>query len=63
MKKALRQKKLTLYYFSDAPPGVKKEGKNKDMSGDCTGLSGDLDDCEITEEERKEGINIINLCL
>ena len=29
--------------------------------GDCTGLSGDLDECEITEEDRRIFIDITNL--
>ena len=29
--------------------------------GDCTGITGDLDECEITEEDRKKGINIKDL--
>jgi hypothetical protein len=29
--------------------------------GDCTELKGDLDLCEITDEDRKAGINIKDL--
>jgi len=31
------------------------------LSGDISGLSGDFDDCEITEEERKNGVKINDL--
>jgi hypothetical protein len=31
------------------------------LSGDCTGLYGDIDSCDISEEERKKGINILDL--
>ena len=31
------------------------------LSGDCTGVEGNLDACEITDEERKNGININDL--
>jgi len=33
------------------------------IRGNCSGFSGDLDSCEITEEERKQGINIIDLLI
>jgi len=36
-------------------------GDCTDLRGDCTGLRGDLDDCGITPEERKAGINIADL--
>ena len=31
------------------------------LYGDISGLSGDFDDCEITEEERKNGVKINDL--
>ena len=64
MKKKL-SKRNELYYFND---GINIEGANpwlrgnfSGISGDCTGLSGNFDDCEITGEERAKGINISTL--
>ena len=40
------------------------DGKPTDvgnLSGNVSNLRGDVDDCEITQEERREGININNL--
>lgn len=31
------------------------------LYGNCTDIQGDLDNCDITEEERKEGIDIRDL--
>ena len=31
------------------------------LSGYCSGLCGDLDNCEITEEDRKAGVDIQSL--
>ena len=31
------------------------------MRGDLSGVWGDIDDCELTDEDRKNGINIENL--
>ena len=33
------------------------------LSGDCSNLSGDLDACDISEEERKNGIDIGSLVM
>jgi hypothetical protein len=58
MKKELTKIQNNLYYYKD---GAKIEGKNEGLSGDCTNLSGDLDDCKITAEEREKGIDISEL--
>ena len=31
------------------------------VRGDLSGVRGDIDDCELTDEDRKNGINIENL--
>ena len=31
------------------------------LRGDCSGLWGDLDECDITDEERKRGVDISDL--
>ena len=36
-------------------------GNVDNISGDLSGIKGDISDCEITEEERKKGINIKDL--
>lgn len=72
MKKALTKTPSAIYYFKD---GVRMEGAHYLIRGDLTGIRGDLtgifgdltgirgnlDDCEITEEERKNGIDIQDL--
>ena len=65
MKKALTRKNLEKFYFVD---GKKIQGTPErvwgDLSGvrgDLSGVWGDIDDCELTDEDRKNGINIENL--
>ena len=86
MKKALTKAEKNLYYYE---MGTKKEGQNRKMYGDCTGLRGDctglrgdctglegdctglrgncsgligdFENCEITEDDKKKGINISDL--
>ena len=44
--------------------GTLSEHLHGDISyvfGDCTGISGNLDECELTEEDRKKGVNIEDL--
>lgn len=36
-------------------------GNVSGLSGNCTNIVGNLDNCEITDEERKKGINIEEL--
>jgi len=36
-------------------------GNCSDLRGDCSGLRGNLDECDITEEDRKRGVNIQSL--
>ena len=38
-----------------------KEGYCSNLSGDCSGLRGDLESCKITKEERKKRIDIAEL--
>ena len=58
MKKLLKKIENELFYFEN---GNKILGANKNLRGDCSGLRGDLDLCEISKKERKNGINIIDL--
>jgi len=48
--------------------GVKIDGKNESitgdcsgLTGDCTGLTGDLDGCGVTEDQRNSGVDIRTL--
>ena len=48
--------------------GEKKQGVHSKISGDVSGIygnvnriSGDIDNCQITSEERKKGVNIADL--
>jgi hypothetical protein len=63
--KKLLQKNTNLYHIKD---GIRIEGVHENISGnvndirgDVSGISGNLDDCEITDEEREKGININDL--
>jgi len=74
MRKELKKIFLDLYYIEGSEKSL---GMNPDMSGDCYFLSGDcsflkgycsdlegnLDECEITEGERKRGVDILDLVL
>ena len=65
MKKLLKKQVNQLYYFKNR---VKVYGVHERISGNVTGIygnvsyiSGNLDDCEITPEERKAGVHISTL--
>ena len=58
MKKALERIKLKVWHYKD---GEKIEGVHSKISGNVTGISGDIDDCNITGAEREKGINISDL--
>jgi len=58
MKKALKKISSTIYYYED---GKCVDGVPVGISGDLSGISGDLDNCEITEEDRKRGITVEEL--
>ena len=36
-------------------------GNVSNISGDCTNVKGNLDECELTEDERKKGVYIKDL--
>lgn len=61
----IKTKKYKLFHIVN---GVEIDGEKPNMAGDCTGLRGDctglwgnLDDCNISDDERKNGINITGL--
>ena len=58
MKKLLTKIEYNLYHIKD---GVRIKGVHSKLSGDVSGLSGDVSDCEITEEDRAKGIDISEL--
>ena len=68
MKKALQKiesSNVSLYYFKD---GKRIEGVPEDIRGDVSGIRGNvngiignLDDCEITDKERKVVVDIQDL--
>lgn len=58
MKRCLELVKNGLFHYKNSE---RIEGKNNQMKGDCSELTGDLHNCEITEEEREKGINIKDL--
>ena len=65
MKKAILRTKPGCYYFvnSERIEGVhtRLSGDMTCLSGNVTGLYGNVDDCEISDEERKNGIDISDL--
>lgn len=40
---------------------TKIRGNTSNIRGDVTNIKGNIDECGITDEERKNGINIIDL--
>jgi hypothetical protein len=58
MIKKLERIKPKIYHYVD---DVRVEGPPSDVSGDLTGVSGNLDDCEITDTDRARGIDIADL--
>jgi len=59
MKKALKRVGTELYYYDKN--GIKIPGLHSDLYGDISDLHGNIDLCEITEEERKAGIKVEDL--
>lgn len=55
MKKALTKEIGKIYHYKD---GVKVDGVHSDIHGDVSGIRGNIDDCQLTDEERKSGIEI-----
>ena len=58
MKKALSRVTTKLYHYKG---DIKADGTNGEMIGNCTGLRGDLYECDITDDDRKKGIDIAEL--
>lgn len=72
MKRALTKANCGVWFYKD---GVRVEGVHEKIMGDVSGLSGDVsclrgnvtglrgdvDDCEISDEERKNGVNVDDL--
>lgn len=59
MKKTLTKIENKIFYYKD---GIKIEGKHSGIHGNVSDISDDVDSCEITDEERKRGIDIEDLC-
>ena len=60
IKKLQKRVRKELHHFENQSEIL---GPNSKMSGDCSGLSGNLNDCEITEGERKTGVLITDLVM
>ena len=58
MLRKLSKSNATTWYYKD---GARVPGHPPGVFGDLTGVRGDLDDCEITQEDRKAGIHISEL--
>ena len=73
MLKKLKKIEMKLYWIDDkgdkhegCPSGLSGDvsglrGNVSGISGNVTGLRGDVDDCSITDEERKNGIDVKDL--
>ena len=59
MLKKLKKIEINLYWIDEK--GDKHEGCPSGLIGDVSGLIGDVDDCSITDEERKNGIDVKDL--
>ena len=58
MKRELTKTTCKIWHIKD---GIRREGPPSDESGDLTGVWGNVDDCKITQEDRKAGIHISEL--
>ena len=58
MEKKLTRVKTNVYFYKN---GKKIEGFPPYVSGDLTGVWGDLSDCAITDEDRAAGVDINDL--
>jgi hypothetical protein len=58
MKATLEKTTTEIYFYVD---GERKEAAPPGVTGDLSGVRGDLDACEITEEDRNRGIDIKDL--
>ena len=64
MKKSLKQTEKHLYFYEKGVKKIYKDGDFTGLSGTISsGLSGNCDDCQITQEERKKGVNINDLLI
>jgi len=61
MKKCLEKIKKELFYYNEK--NNKIIGAHKNITGDVSGIRGDVDKANITEKEREKGINIEDLIL
>ena len=65
MKKKLKKTDSIIYHYKDGkrikgvPEGI--SGDLTGVRGDLLGVRGDLDECEITQEDRKRGIDVEDL--
>lgn len=50
-----------LYHYDAA--GIRWPGPHAGLRGDCSGISGDLDECDLTAAERDAGVQIADLVI
>lgn len=58
MKRALKSSMIGVYHYID---GVKTDGIPSALRGDVSRLSGDVDNCCISDDERVAGVNVDDL--
>jgi len=59
MEAKLVRERNNMYYFDK--DGEHCEGQNPWMSGNCSGLRGNLDACQLNDNERAAKVNIADL--
>jgi hypothetical protein len=61
MKAALCRVKKKLFWIDGNKQ--RHEGPNPELRGDCSELRGNLDDCELTNDDRATGVQIETLVI
>ena len=58
MKRALKKNNLLIWHYKN---GERVSGCHDRLSGDVTGISGDVSDCDLTAMDRETGVKVEDL--
>ena len=58
MKKTLKKTLSGVYHTKN---GKKIEGLHSGLRGNVSGMRGDVNDCELTDEDREKGVDVKDL--
>lgn len=67
MEKKLEKSSNKIWHYSNGgriwhySNGGRVDGAHESLSGDATGLRGDVGDCDLSDEERKRGVSVHDL--